>query len=373
VSFNSIKLRRLSLALAALALMVAVAAPARAQEEGVPVVLDEPIAQVNNDVILLSQLRRETREFKEILIRQRGLTEEQAEQEVAAKQPEIIKSLIEESLLLQKGKDSPRIADGVESEVNAEVLRVMRQNGLKSIEELEAAMKNEGVSLSEVRETLRRQFIRQAVLQNEVDYKIYFGLTDKDLREYYEANRARFAGVTLSEIFLSLAGRSEAEVLAKARQLVERARAGADFGELAVQNSEREVGGEPVAKKTRGVLSEEDGKARWFLLSDLKGPVLTAVDNLKAGSVTDPIKIDEGYMILRVNERDDAFKENQVRAALTQQRSEKEREEYVRKLRREAYIKVADNYKDLVQPLLDREDAETKKKETASGAPAKKK
>ncbi|HZI19758.1 MAG TPA: peptidyl-prolyl cis-trans isomerase [Pyrinomonadaceae bacterium] len=371
--FNPIKPRALSLAFAALALMVAAAAPARAQEEGVPVVLDEPIVQVNNDVIMLSQLKRETREFKELLIRQRGLTEEQAAQEVTAKQPEIIKSLIEESLLLQKGKDSPRVSESVESEVNAEILRVMRQNGFKSIEELEAAMRGENVSLSEVRETLRRQFTRQAVLQNEVDYKIYFGLTDKELRQYYETNRARFAGVTLSEIFLSLAGRSEAEVLAKARQLVERARAGADFGELAAQHSEREAGGEPVAKKTKGLLADDEGKARWFLISDLKGPIHTAVDNLKAGSVSDPIKTDEGYMILRVNERDDAFKENQVRGALTQERSEKEREAFVRKLRQDAYIKVADNYRELVQPLLDREDAEAKKKETADSAPAKKK
>jgi peptidyl-prolyl cis-trans isomerase SurA len=372
VFFNPIKPRVLSLALAAVALLCAVGAPAQAQEEGVPVVLDEAIAQINNDVIMLSQLRRETREFKEVLIRQRGLTDEQAEQEVAAKRPEIIKSLIEESLLLQKGKDSPRLSESVESEVNAEVLRVMRQNGLKSIEELEAAMKNEGVSLSEVKETMRRQLTRQAVLQNEVDYKIYFGLTDKELREYYEANRAKFVGVTLSEIFLSLAGRSEAEVLAKAKQLAERARAGSDFGELAVQHSEREAGGQPVAKKTKGLLADDDGKARWFLLSDLKGPILTAVQNLKAGSVSDPIKIDEGYMILRVNEREDAFKENQVRAALTQQRSEKEREAYVRKLRQEAYIKVAENYRDLVQPLLD-SDAEAKKKETAGTAPANKK
>jgi peptidyl-prolyl cis-trans isomerase SurA len=372
VFFYPIKPRVFSLALAAAALLCAFAAPARAQEEGVPVVLDEAIAQVNNDVIMLSQLRRETKEFKEVLIRQRGLTEEQAEKEVAAKQPEIIRSLIEESLLLQKGKDSPRLSEGVESEVNAEVLRVMRQNGLKSLEELEAAMRGEGVSLSDVREAMRRQLTRQAVLQNEVDYKIYFGLTDKELREYYEANRAKFAGVTLSEIFLSLAGRSEAEVLAKARQLAERARAGSDFGELAAQNSEREVGGEPVAKKTKGLLADDEGKARWFLLSDLKGPILTAVQNLKAGAVSDPIKTDEGYMILRVNERDDAFKENQVRGTLTQQRSEKEREAYLRKLRQEAYIKVADNYKDLVQPLLD-SDAAAKKKETADTTPAKKK
>jgi peptidyl-prolyl cis-trans isomerase SurA len=371
VFLNLNRQRALSFVFAALALAFS-AAPARAQEEGVPTVLDEPVVQVNNDVIMLSQLKRENREFKEVLVKQRGMTEEQAEKEIASKQAEILKSLIDESLLLQQGKENPRVTEGVESEVNTEVLRVMRQNGFKSIEELEAAMKNEGISLSEIRETLRRQFTRQAVLQNEVDYKIYFGLTDKELRAYYEANRQRFAGVTISEIFLSLAGRSEAEVLAKARQLVERARAGADFGELAEKNSEREVNGELIAKKTKGLLADNDGKARWFLLSDLKGPVATAVNNLKAGSVSDPIKTDEGYMILRVNERDDAFKENQVRGALMQERAEKEREAYMRKLRKDAFIKPARDYAQLVQPLLDQDASETKK-ETASKESEKKK
>lgn len=364
--------RALSFAFAALALLAATAAPARAQEEGVPTVLDEPVVQVNNDVIMLSHLKRESKEFKEVLVKQRSMTDEQAEQEVKSKQAEIVRGLIDESLLMQQGKDNPRVTEGVEAEVNAEVLRVMRQNGFKSIEELEAAMKNEGIALSEIRETLRRQFTRQAVLQNEVDYKVYFGLTDKELREYYEANRAKFAGVTISEIFISLAGRSDAEVSTKAKQLAERARAGADFGELAAKNSEREANGVRVAEKTRGLLADNDGKARWFLLSDLRGPIATAVNNLKAGSVSDPVKTDGGYMILRVNERDDSFKENQVRGALTQERAEKEREAYMRKLRQTAFIKPAKDYTELIQPILDKDSSEVKK-ETASKESEKKK
>lgn len=362
--------RLATLLFAAFVLTALAAAPARAQEDGAPVVLDEPVVQVNNDVIMLSQLKRENQEFKEVLIKQRGLTEAQAEQQVAEKQPEIVFNLINEALLLQQGKDNPRVSEGVEADVNREVLRVMKQSGFNSIEELEAAMRQEGISLSEIRDTLRRQYMQQAVLQNEVDYKVYFGLTDKDLREYYEKNRAKFASVTISEIFLSLAGRSETDVLAKAKDIVARARSGADFGELAVKNSEREQNGVRVAEQTRGLLKDQEGKARWFLLSELNQQIADAVKDVKAGGVTEPIKIDEGYMVLRVNERDDAFKENQVRALLTQERAEKERTAYLRKLRREAYIKPADSYKALVQPMLEKDEQET----TAStdSAPARK-
>ncbi|MGB8508200.1 MAG: peptidylprolyl isomerase, partial [Pyrinomonadaceae bacterium] len=123
----------------------------------------------------------------------------------------------------------------------------------------------------------------------------------------------------------------------------------------AVKNSEREQDGKRVAEKTKGVIAGEDGKARWFLVTDLNADLGKAVKDLKAGGVTEPIKVDEGYMILRVNERNDAFNENQVRSMIVQERGEKEREIFLRTLRQEAYIKPADNYKDLVQPVLDKD------------------
>src|SRR5215208_285918 len=345
---------RMAVALAALLLAALTAAPARAQEEAPPVVLDEPVAQVDNYVIMLSQLKRENNEFRETLTKQRGMTPEQADAEIQKRQPEIILNLINEALLVQKGKDTPRLPEEVEAEVNREVMRVAKSSNIPSIEELEEAMRREGMILADIKETLRRQFMRQAVLRNEVDAKIYYGLTDKELRDYYNAHRERFVSLTLSEIFLGLAGRTEEEVRSKAADLAKRARTGVSFEELVEKNSEHEQ-----TKKTKGVLADPDGKARWFLVSDLSKEVSTAVKDLKAGGVSDPVKTDEGYMILRVNERDDSFKENHVRGALTQERGEVEREKYLRTLRNEAYIKPADAFKDAIQPILERDKRPT--------------
>lgn len=367
MSLKNISARALALACAAFVLTLS-AAPARAQEEGVPVVLDEPVVQVNTDVIMLSQLKRQNNEFREVLTKQRGATPQQADEQVAQKQPEIIFNLINESLLMQKGKELPRLEEEVEAEVNREVLRVAKQSGLSTLEELEAALRQEGLALSDIRDTLRRQFMRQAVLQREVDAKIFYGLTDPELRKFYDANRDKFQSVSLSEIFLSLAGRTDADVQAKAKQLVTQARGGGDFGELAAKNSEREQDGVRVAPKTKGRLEGEDGKPRWFLVSDLNKLVADAVKGLKAGAVTEPIKTDEGYLILRVNETDDAFKENFVRQMVLSERGDKERDTYLRTLRREAYIKPAQGYKEVVQPLLDKDktEADKAKQETAN-------
>ena len=126
---------RFALSLAALLLAFAAAAPARAQEEAPPVVLDEPIAQVDNYVIMLSQLKRENAEFRDVLTKQRGMTPEQADAEIQKKQSEIILNLINEALLVQKGKDMPRLPEEVEAEVNREVLRVAKQSNISTIEE----------------------------------------------------------------------------------------------------------------------------------------------------------------------------------------------------------------------------------------------
>ncbi|HEX7313346.1 MAG TPA: peptidyl-prolyl cis-trans isomerase [Pyrinomonadaceae bacterium] len=358
---------RLAFAFATLLLAVCAAAPARAQEEAPPTVLDEPVAQVDNYVIMLSQLKRENNEFREVLVKQRGMTPEQAEAEIQKKQPEIILNLINEALLVQKGKDIPRMPEEVEAEVNREVLRVAKNSQIPTIEQLEEVMRQEGMLLSDVKETLRRQFMRQAVLQREVDAKVYYGLTDKELQDYYNAHRDRFISVTLSEIFLGLAGRSEDEVKAKAADLAKRARTGVSFEELVEKNSEHEQ-----TKKTKGLLADPDGKTRWFFIADLSKEVAVAVKDLKAGGISEPVKIEEGYMVLRVNERDDAFKDNYVRGVLTQERAEKEREKYLRTLRSEAYIKPAEAFKDAIQPILEQDKRTTSDANSGTAAAEKK-
>jgi hypothetical protein len=68
---------RLVLAFATLLLVVVASALAHAQEAAPPVVLDEPVAQVDNYVIMFSQVKRENKEFEETLTKQRRMTPEQ--------------------------------------------------------------------------------------------------------------------------------------------------------------------------------------------------------------------------------------------------------------------------------------------------------
>jgi parvulin-like peptidyl-prolyl isomerase len=329
-----------------LAAFVISPALARAQE-GEPVVVDEVIAQVNDGVVTLSQLKREMKERVDQL-KQTGRTDQQAKDEVQAHKAEMIAILISEQLLLQKGKELD-LTEKVEAEVNKRMLETAKENNFTSMDKLCEAMAQSGLSCEDVRRTIRTEIMKQAVFETEVDQKLFYGPSTDETHKYFDAHKDKFLkpeSVELSEIFLSLAGKPEAEVKARAAQLVDQARKGGDFCTLAAAYTERPA--------TNG---KKPCKVGLFQMSDLRPDIAAAVKNVKAGAVGDPLKSDEGYQILRVDTREagsdtPTFNENNVRLAMASEKSPKAHEEYLQKLRDDAFIKVAKDYNESVLPLL---------------------
>ncbi len=347
--------RRAAFAASLLAAFLAspAAVAVRAQEEGVPRVIDEVIAQVNADVITLSMLKKDMAEAAEALRQQRGgMTEQQATEEISKRRNEIIVTLVNEQLLVQKGKEMG-MTEEVEAEVNRRMLDVAKREGFKSLAQLEQAMRENNIDPAAVRNTMRTEIIKTWVLGREVDQKIFFSLTESEVKSYYEANKDKFRKpetIVLSEIFLSTVGKDPKEVRERADKLVAQLRAGADFGALAMVQSEREVNGKRVAPESKGKLGT-------YAMNDIsKEDVANALKNLKAGGVTDPLETEGGIIILRMDERTPAgeatFDENKVREAMTVSRMDKERKTYLDNLRRDAYIQIAKDYQESLLPLL---------------------
>jgi len=333
-----------------LLLLISPVTPVAAQEGELQVV-DEVVAQINDDVLTLSRLKRESKERIDSM-KHNGMPEQQAKDEVSKRQAELIATLVNETLLMQRGKELD-LASEVEAEVNRRMLEVAKEQGIDSIEKLDAAMRASGVDPVATRQTLRTEIMKQAVIQQEVDRKIFFGLTTDELKKYFDANQEKFRkpeSVTLSEIFLSSAGKNEAEVKARAIALVAQLRAGGDFGALAATNSEREQNGVRIAQ-------ENKGRVGTFEVPNLREDISNAVKSVKVGGVSEPLRGNDGYQILRVDERVSAsaavtFNENRVREAITIERSSSEREVYLQNLRNDAYIKISDSYRATVLPLL---------------------
>lgn len=338
--------------LSAFALIIMLAPSLALAQDSEMQVVDEVIAQVGDDIITLSQLKREMKERIDALKQDGKMTEQQATEEVSKHRDDLIATLINEALLLQKGKEL-EMSQKVEDEVNRRMVDVMKEQGFKTIIEMERAMREAQIDPVATRATMRAEIMKQAVLQEEVDSKVFYSLTVPELHTYFDAHKDKFRkseSVTLSEIYLSLAGKNEPDVKAQADKLVAQARAGADFKALAVANSEREQGGERVAPKTQGLVGPFD-------VQNLREDVAGAIKKVPSGGVSEPLRTNDGYQIFRVDARTAAsdasvFNENQVREAVTNERAPKAREDYLLKLRNESYINLSPNYHDGVATLL---------------------
>lgn len=319
-------------------------------QESEAVVVDEVVAQVNDGVITLSRVKNEMKGQIKALVEQ-NKTPEAAKAEVEAKKAELIANLITEEMIVQKGKDLG-YESSVEAEINKRFAQIMKEQGIKTLDQLYAEMRKANIEPNDLREGWRKQIIRDMVLQNEVDRKVYQSWSNKEIKEYYEKNKAKFTKpetVTLSEIFLSFAGRNPDDVRKNADEIVTQARGGADFAKLAAEKSER-----PDAATTKGAVGT-------FKVSELDGKVSEAVKNVKQGDVA-KFEVEEGVEIIRVDTRvaasnEQIFDENAIRSAMTYEKLPDERKKYVVDLRKDSYVKIADSYKAMVEPFLPAGDA----------------
>src|SRR5688572_23129550 len=331
-------------------LLCSVSPVAMAQESELKVV-DEVIAQVNEDVILLSMVKRESKQRVEAL-KQGGMPEQQAIEEVATHQAQLIATMINEQLLLQRGKELD-LASEVEAEVNRRMLQIANEQGINSIEKLYQAMRDSKLEPEDIRRTMRTEMMKQAVLESEVDRRVYLSFSAADVKKYFDTHPDKFKkpeSVKLSEIYITTTGKDEAAVKAKVLEIIAQVRAGSDFGALAAANSEREKNGKRSAPEDKGYVGEFD-------VPNLREDLVAAIKNVQPGGVSEPIRIGEGYQILRVDARTPGgatptFNDNRVRGMMLMERQAKEREDYLQNLRNEAFIKVSEAHRASVEPLL---------------------
>ncbi len=325
----------------ALAFVFALPTTARAQE---PELVNEIVVRVNNDIITRADYMGALGEFKEELTRQMqraGKSQAEIDAEFEKLRPTILDMMIDDILLEQKAKE---LGIEVEAEVNQQMAELAKENGFKNIIEFENALKGQGMEPEAARATLRKRLQQTYVVNQQVLAPIFQSLSPKDRREFYEKNKQYFTipgEVTLSEIFLPLEGHTAAEVEQRARRIVAELRAGQSFVEAVQKNS-------PTSRATR----DQNGKMGVFKPGELKEDISAAIKDLNTGDVTEPIRLQDGYQIIRVDERkpsttlayEDPKVQDAIGRGITMERSDEARKKYLAKLRTEAYVKISTGY-----------------------------
>ncbi|HUF03783.1 MAG TPA: peptidylprolyl isomerase [Aridibacter sp.] len=343
------KFIKLFIAPAAITLFLLV--PAFGQETELTVV-DESVAQVNDVVITLSRINRELDNAVESMVRE-GKSREDAKAEIESKRGRLIASIIEEELIMQKGKELGMERD-VEARINQQFVQQKDEMKFASLDELFAAMRAQGIDPDDIRVNLRSQITRQWVFQTQVDEQVRWNITEKDIQAYFEKHKEKFtepATVTLSEIFLSFAGKDVEQVRQRAKDIVARLSAGEEFTKVAVETSDRVN------------VAENKGSVGLFEMDRLAEVFKAPVASTAVGGVTDPIEITEGIEILRVDAKTEQgtesnFDKDKVLQAIMEEQVPPARKKYLQFLKDDAYIKLAERYRPLVSPFLDDEGPE---------------
>jgi peptidyl-prolyl cis-trans isomerase SurA len=311
--------------------------PALAQDQQL---IEEVVARVNADIITRSQYLEVVQQTQEDIGRQ---TQDKAEAEkrFAEFKPKILDLMIDNMLIVQKGQD---LGIDVEAVVNRQFAAMAKdQNPNMSITEFEELMRQNGLDPNDVRTRLRERLMRDEVMNREVYGAVFRSLTEREKREFYEKNKEKFmqpGELKLSELFLPVEGRSFTEIETKAREVVASARGGAAFADLVKKF------GDP----TRASYANGGSLGSFKSSQDLAEPLSTAIESLKTGEVTEPLRLKDGVIVLRVDERREPaakpYEEvaNDVALALVYERSQEAERKYLAKLRSEAYIKITPGY-----------------------------
>ena len=299
--------------------------------------VEDIIARVNDQIITRSDFERAMAEVDKDA-RQRGAT---TMQEIAAAHKDLLRNLIDQQLWLSKGK---QMGINGETELVKRLDEIRKQYNLKSMEELEAAAKEQGVSFEDFKQNIRNGIITQEVMRQEVGQSIRF--TPGEAEKYYQQHQQDYArpeSVRLSEILISTGGATEGEKLtaakSKADDIEARLHSGGDFAQLAKSFSDG-----PTAAQG-GDLGQYQPGALPKLLED-------KTFHLQVGQYTEPILTRQGYIILKVDDHTKGgvrpYKEveNQVQDAFYMSRMEPAIRDYLTKLREESFIDIKPGYTD---------------------------
>src|ERR1019366_8671926 len=160
-------------------------------------VVEEVITRVNNQIITRSEFERSKDQLKDE-VKQDPKDPDKA---YADREKDVLRDLIDQQLLLQKGKDLGITGD---TDLIKRLDEMRKQMNLGSMEELEKAAEAQGASYEDFKQNLRNQIVTQRVIGQEVGS--HLAMNKEDEKKFYEQHRAEMEQpeqVRLSEILIA--------------------------------------------------------------------------------------------------------------------------------------------------------------------------
>ncbi len=321
--------------------------PAAGSDPVVPVnpnirVVEEIVAKVNNDIITRGELEKLRLQIESELRLKKGLTGAELDKEVKAKEADALRDKIDQLLLIQKGKDLNIKVDG---EITRRFAEIQVDSKISDPDKFHEWIREQsgGIPYEDVRQNMTDQLITQKVIGEEVGSKI--NVPQAELQKYYDEHKAEFVRqeqVFLREILIAPTDASPTAWAAaekKAKEVYLRAKNNEKFTQLARDYSAAET-------------ARNDGELGAFKRGELKKELEDKVFNQTKGFVTEPTKTDNGYLILKLEDRYAAGQatledvKNEIMDRLYTPRLQPALRTYLTKLREDAFLEIRGGYID---------------------------
>lgn len=256
---------------------------ARAAQTAEP--LDTVVAVVGDDVITQSELDKETSFIKIQLKRTNTPLPTNAEIE-----QQVLERMIDQKLELQMADKLGITVD--DAAVDQTINNIVSKNQM-NIDALKQALQKDHINYDFYKNQVREQLLIQQLLQREVAPRTNISKQDVDnilnSKGYQQAHQA--VQYNIEDILIALPDEPSSEELAaankKAAEIEQKLKAGANFKQLAVAQS-------------NGEEALQGGALGWRTPEQLPQVFANAVSGLNAGDVSAPIRTGNGIHVLRL-------------------------------------------------------------------------
>jgi len=302
--------------------------------------VEEIVAKVNGDIITRSEIEK-TRQQMEAELKARGTKGPDLEKILTEREKDALRERIDQLLLVQKGKE---LGINVEPDVSKYLAELQVGSKIADPEKFQQYVREQtGQSFEDFKSEIRNGYLTQRVIRQEVGSRI--SIPRAELEKYYNENKDKFVRedrVFLREILVSTEGKDEAGIAAaekKARDLSARAKKGEKFPEMAKASSD-------------AATKEQYGELGGFKRGELNKQIEEIVFAADRGFVTDPIRVANGFLILKVEEKHKAGQasfeevEQDIMNELIQPKFQPHVREFLTKLRYESFLEIKPGYVD---------------------------
>ena len=246
--------------------------------------LDRVIAVVDDDIVMASELRSR---IAQVVARIRQQNMPVPPEDMLRKR--VLEQLIMESIQLQKADQAGIRAS--DNQLTETMTRIAQGNNM-TLDEFQAALEQEGVSYAQAREQIRREMIISRYQQRRVEARV--NIADSEVETYLrsaEGQSRTSEEYRLGHILVSVPDQPSQEQLAQAREKVQaiyqQIRAGADFQQLAITQSDAQT-------------ALEGGDLGWRPANQLPTLFAEVVPKLAVGEVSEPLQAGSGFHLVKL-------------------------------------------------------------------------